>query len=51
MSKKKNLREYCSPGDPTKLFALEKEVGVGSFGTVYQARDKSGKVNKTFFQV
>lgn len=45
MSKKKSIYEFASPGDPTKLFVLEKELGVGSFGTVYQAKDKSGKVN------
>lgn len=34
------LLRSCSEGDPTQLFVLQKELAVGSFGTVYKAQDK-----------
>jgi hypothetical protein len=30
--------KYVDPGDPNDLFELDKELAVGSFGTVYKAR-------------
>lgn len=32
------ILSYVLPGDPTELFELEKELAVGSFGTVYAVR-------------
>ena len=41
----KSILDFCSSGDPTELFHLNKELAVGSFGTVYEALEKSS--NKT----
>jgi len=38
--KSNNILDYVEPGDPTELFVLEKELAVGSFGTVYKGYQK-----------
>jgi len=35
------ILEFVTPGDPNDLFKLEKELAVGSFGTVYSALNKN----------
>jgi serine/threonine protein kinase len=39
-----SILDFVSPGDPNELFSLEREIAVGSFGTVYAARDKQDKL-------
>eukprot|EP01114_Cavostelium_apophysatum_P003871 TRINITY_DN1400_c0_g1_i4.p1 TRINITY_DN1400_c0_g1~~TRINITY_DN1400_c0_g1_i4.p1 ORF type:complete len:1584 (-),score=580.27 TRINITY_DN1400_c0_g1_i4:69-4820(-) len=41
MSFTQKILEYITPGDPNELFRLEKELAVGSFGTVYKASHRS----------
>eukprot|EP01118_Nematostelium_gracile_P014273 TRINITY_DN5522_c0_g1_i2.p1 TRINITY_DN5522_c0_g1~~TRINITY_DN5522_c0_g1_i2.p1 ORF type:complete len:331 (+),score=73.34 TRINITY_DN5522_c0_g1_i2:176-1168(+) len=36
------LLDHITQGDPNDLFTLETELAVGSFGTVYKAKDRSG---------
>ncbi|KAJ1501529.1 hypothetical protein HMI54_009888 [Coelomomyces lativittatus] len=36
-----SILDYITPGDPNDLFVLDKELAVGSFGTVYKAHYKN----------